>query len=115
MLYDYLKDILPNVKNAVVLANFMNCSVSYLMGLDEDPKQTSFKPTYDISLFPTRYDRLLDEQKISHYKICKEKYLNYSSHYAWKQGAIPAMSSLLIIAEYLDVSIDYLIGRSDNI
>lgn len=32
----------------------------------------------------------------------------------WKQGAIPAGDNLAKIADYLDCSVDYLLGRTDN-
>lgn len=32
----------------------------------------------------------------------------------WKQGALPSSEILLKIAEYFGVSIDYLLGRTDN-
>ena len=81
------------------------------MGIDDEPSTTKFKNSYDISLFANRYDDLLRKYNITHYRLSKEKGLNYSSHYAWKRGSIPNMSSLIIIASYFDVSIDYLIGR----
>ena len=113
-LYNYLHGALPEIRNAVKLANEFNCSINYLMGLDEEPHQTKFDNTYDISLFSNRYDDLLKEHNITHYKLYREKGLNYSSHYAWQHGAEPAMSSLIIIAQYFDVSIDYLVGRTNK-
>ena len=113
-LYDYMHGAIPNIEFAVILANHFNCSLNYLMGLDDKPNQTKFKKDYNISLFSNRYDNLLDQHNISHYKLHKEKKLNYSSHYAWQHGAIPSMSSLFIIAEYFGISIDYLVGRSDS-
>lgn len=111
VLYDYLYGALPDVKYAVKLANDLDCSLNYLMGIDEDPHTTKFKNTYDITLFSNRYDKLLKENNITHFKLSKESGLNYSSHYAWRHGSIPNMSSLIIIATYFDVSIDYLVGR----
>jgi len=33
----------------------------------------------------------------------------------WEKGArFPGMARLIIIADYLDVSLDYLVGRTDN-
>ena len=32
----------------------------------------------------------------------------------WKNGAIPNGEALIKIADYLDCSIDYLMGRTDN-
>jgi len=111
VLYDYLYGAMPDVKYAVKLANALNCSLDYLTGLDTNPNATKFKDTYDISLFSDRYDQLLKENNVTHYKLCKENGLNYSSHYAWRRGSIPSMRSLIIIATRFDVSIDYLVGR----
>lgn len=114
VLYDYLHGAIPNVNFAVKLANCLGCSVNFLMGIDYEPNKTTFKNTYNIALFSDRYDNLLKENNITHYKLYREKGLNYSSHYSWQHGAIPSMKSLYIIAKYFDVSIDYLIGRSDS-
>ena len=114
VLYDYAKGSIPNIEHAVKLANYMNCTLNYLMGIDEEPNNSKFKSNYDISVFSNRYDNLLKENNIAHYRLCKEKGLNYSSHYAWQHGAKPSMTSLIIIAQYFDVSIDYLVGRSDS-
>lgn len=114
VLYDYLHGATPNVDFAVKLANYFDCSINYLMGIDKSPNQIIFKNSYNITLFSDRYDNLLKENNVTHYKLYREKRLNYSSHYSWQHGAIPSMKSLYIIAEYFDVSIDYLIGRSDS-
>ena len=113
-LYDYLHGAIPNVSFAVKIANILNCSLNFLMGLDDEPNSIPFKQNFDISLFSDRYDNLLKENKITHFRLCKERNLNYSSHYAWQRGSVPAMSSLIIIASYFGTSIDYLVGRSDK-
>ena len=114
VLYDYFHGALPNIEHAVVIANEINCSVNYLIGLDDTPNKTKFKSSYDISLFSSRYDKLLQENRVTHFRLSKEFGLNYSSHYACQRGSVPKMCSLIIIAKYFSVSIDYLIGRSDD-
>lgn len=114
VLYDYLHGSIPNVDYAMVLANYFDCSLNYLMGIDSEYKSIKFRTSYNIKVFSERYDALLEENKVSHYKICREKGLNYSSHYGWRRGATPSMTSLKIIAEYFCVSIDYLVGRTDE-
>ena len=114
VIYNYANNALPTVKHAVSIANYMNCSLNYLMGIDDLPNKASFEQKYDISVFSKRYDNLLKEYNVSHYNLSTNAGLNYSSHYAWRHGAIPAMTSLIKIAKYFDVSIDYLVGRSDK-
>lgn len=114
VLYDHIHGSIPQIKYAVSIANYFNCSLNYLMGLDEFPNDTEFKNNYDVSFFSDRYDGLLQENNVTHYKLTKLCGLNYSSHYAWRRGATPSMNSLITIANYFGTSIDYLIGRSDK-
>lgn len=114
ILYDYLHGCMPSIKYAVALASFFDCSVSYLIGITEEREEGRYLNEFDITLFSYRYDKLLKENKTTHFRVCKETELNYSSHYGWQRGAIPSMSSLIIIADYFCVSIDYLIGRKER-
>lgn len=113
VLYDYVHGSIPTVKYAVLLANYFNCTLNFLMGIDIEPNAYKFYNTYNIKLFPRRYAKLLSDNKITHFRLCKETMLNYSSYYAWRKGSIPSLSSLKIIAENLCTSIDYLIARKD--
>ena len=112
-LYDYLYGALPSIEYAVRLANYFDCSLNFLMGVDDEPKLFAFNNSYDIGVFINRYNALLETNNTTHFKVSKICGVNYSSHYAWVRGSIPAMSSLIIISRYFDVSIDYLVGRSD--
>lgn len=46
--------------------------------------------------------------------VVKELGLSNSITTKWKNGAIPNGEILLKIADYFNVSIDYLMGRTDN-
>ncbi len=46
--------------------------------------------------------------------MAKEIGLSSATATKWKQGAIPNDEALIKIADYLDCSIDYLLGRTDN-
>ncbi len=114
ILYDYANGGMPSIKYAVVLANHFDCSLSYLMGIVDEPNTVNYSKNYDIGVFSSRYQKLLDDNKTTHFAVCKQSGLNYSSNYGWKRGSAPAMSSLIIIAQYFDVSIDYLVSRSES-
>ena len=113
-LYKYLNQTLPRVENIVKIANYFNCSVNYLMGIDELPKQTTFTQTYNKKIFFHRYDNLLLSNNLTHYKLSKKIGIKNSSLLAWKNGTIPYLDVLEKIAKYFSCSIDYLIGRSDS-
>ena len=115
VLYAYKRDnYLPSIPTAMKIANYFDCSLNYLMGIDEDKKNSKFTNSYDISKFYPRYEALLNKEGIKHFSLCKKIDLNVSSLKNWKDGKPPKMEPLIKIAQYFGVSIDYLIGRSDS-
>lgn len=112
VLYSYKNNnYLPSIRNAVIIANYFNCSLNYLMGLDLEKNNRSFNQSYDISVFYPRYFELLQKEKITHFALSKKIQLNTSSLLSWKNGKAPKMDSLIKISTYFEVSIDFLIGR----
>lgn len=113
-IYFYLRGSLPNIENAVKLANHFNCTLNYLFALDSYPDEYDFSTTFNMDNFYSKYDNLLHSKNCSHYYLSGVIGLCESSKDAWKKGAIPKMEALIKIAQYFDVSIDYLIGRSES-
>lgn len=60
--------------------------------------------------------KILDEKKVSGYKLSKEMGISASLFSKWKENPSSKVSSsiLVSIADYLDCSVDYLLGRTDN-
>ena len=58
---------------------------------------------------------LLSQKRISKNKMLTDLKLGKNSFVNWeKRGTIPSGDTLYKIAEYFNVSIDYLMGRTDN-
>lgn len=110
----YLKGSIPTIPVAVRMANYFNCSIDYLFGINNDNNIKIFKD-YDLSVFVDRYTSLLKINKTTHWKFSKKYGLSESSLRHWKAGDIPTIESLIIIATNLSCSIEYLIGRTDII
>lgn len=56
---------------------------------------------------------LIEYNKINAYKLESQANLSVASVQAWKSGkAKPSADALLKIADYFDVSVDYLLGRT---
>ena len=107
----YLRNSIPKIDVAVRIADYFDCSLDYLFGLTDSRKTKDFKK-YDMKVFVPRYEEALKINKLTHWKFCKESGLAESSLRHWKlYGENPSMESLIIIAEGLSSSIDYLIGR----
>lgn len=114
VLYSYKnQDYYPTLNVAEKIANYFDCSFNYLFGVDDYLQHEEFKPM-DVGIFYSRYIALLEKNNTSHYFLYKNKGLNNSSITKWRNGSIPKVESLKIIAEHFQVSIDYLIGRTDN-
>lgn len=60
-------------------------------------------------MFP-KFQKLLDERKVSIYLVSKETGIPMTCLYEWKSGrSKPKLDKLLKLAEYFGVSLDYFI------
>lgn len=50
-------------------------------------------------------------QNIKKISLCKDLGISHSSIDRWSTGILPTYSNLIALAEYLDCSIDKLLGR----
>ena len=61
-----------------------------------------------------RIEALCDSRNITVYQLEKETGLAQSTIKKW-ENATPTCKALSLVADYFDVSVDYLLGRSDNL
>lgn len=62
------------------------------------------------------YERILKERGLTNYKVSKDTGIAQSVLSTWKtKGTTPKADKLQILAEYLGVSIDYLLGVQQNV
>lgn len=65
-------------------------------------------------MFWERLSALINEHDISASGLAKQIGLSNSAAVKWKKGAIPDSSTLQKIADYFNVSVDYLLGKSES-
>lgn len=107
----YLRSLqTPYVDTLVKLADFFRCSVDYLLGLTDDCREKAFR---DCPPFSERIAFLLKTSRIRPSKIYHAKTgISKSSYYEWKRGdSMPTLGNLILLAEFFNCSIDYLLGR----
>lgn len=110
-LYYYFKhNTIPDVNCAIKLSEYFNCSINYLLGLDEH-RQID-KPKISKK-FIEIYEELLRINNVTNFKVCKVLNINRNSIYNWRKGNIPKMYNLITIANYFNVTVDFLLGRSE--
>ncbi len=92
----------------IAIAEYFNCSLDFLAGrsdtfIDFVPKECP--PFYEY------FRKLIAERGISSYKINTETRIKSSHFVDWKNGSEPQIYSLIELADYLDITLDYLLGR----
>ncbi len=92
----------------IAIADYFHCSLDFLAGrseiyIDFVPKERP--PFYD------HLKKLLADRGITRYKINTKTRIKSSHLVDWKNGAEPQIYSLIELADYLDISLDYLVGR----
>ncbi|PWM72797.1 MAG: hypothetical protein DBX59_05795 [Bacillota bacterium] len=99
-----------NLDHAIALANYFDCSLDYLMGKKEfDDENLQFKP---CPPFGEQLKKVLKEKNVSQYKLTRETNFKGGHIYKWMIcKSTPQMTSVIALADYLHVTIDYLVGR----
>ncbi len=92
----------------IALADYFNCSLDFLAGRSETV--IDFVPK-ECPPFYAHLKRILANKKVTTYRINKETKIKSSHFVDWKNGAEPQIYSLIELADYLDISLDYLLGR----
>ena len=102
---------MPSLKNIILLADYFNCSIEFLLGIDDENKLPH--PKKQLPDFGAHFKKVLKEKGSNLYRLsllagCK----NTSPYYDWINGkSTPRIDSLYKISKVLDCSIDYLLGR----
>ena len=100
------RDIL--LSQLVKLADYFQCSLDFLTGRSDSVLD------YQVSEMPPFYDSLravMAEKGVTRYKLIKDLPI-YGGYFTnWKKGKSPNILTLIMLADYLDVTIDYLVGR----
>lgn len=66
-------------------------------------------------MFYDNLKKICDERKTSISAVAKSLNLDKSIGTTWKRGASPTGDVLIKLSDKLDCSVDYLLGRTDNI
>lgn len=115
--YDAFKKIsdygwIPSVKTLVRIADALDVSLEFLLGRTED---RDFARSEFPCGFHTRYAALKEEAGFTDYEVAKKLRISTSYTTNWKtHGSVPSLDNLTILSEIFHVSLDYLLGRTDE-
>ena len=103
-------ETIPSLKNAVAIADFFHCSLNYLAGMSDHYQEVLPRP------LPPFYENLrnvMDHLGVSRYNVAHHSKIQDSNFTNWAKGKQPKFETVCTLAEYLNVSLDYLVGRTD--
>ncbi len=109
--YNLKNDVPPDAEIAIVLSEYFNCSVNYLLGLDD---KINFKQIKTNKSFIENYEYLLKLNKTNNSRVCKQLNINRNAIYKWRRGKTPRMFNLIEMAKYFNTTIDFLLGLTDD-
>lgn len=95
------------------IANYFNISIEYLIANTDDEH---FDKSAHHTPFKDRLLKLQKEKSISTvYELSQVLHIHRNNIAQWnKLNCIPLIDDMVIIADFFDVSIDYLLGRTDD-
>ncbi len=104
--------IIPSVKLLIKICDYLKISLEYLLCLTDDK---NFEPANPPSAFHDRLDELCFEYKVKYSQIGMRMPFSVNLFYDWRRAkTIPSLEYLMAIAKYFSVSVDYLLGRTDE-
>ncbi len=102
--------IIPTTSTLIRMADYFNVSMDYLLGRTDNNDYTESSTT----TFQERFEKLCEEKGVTHYKVSRYCFFDKSNISRWlSKGYLPTLEILDMITKYFNVSIDYILGRSD--
>ena len=96
-----------NANNVIKMDSF---AMDYLLGRTE--KNDYIESSNET--FQMRFENLCKEKGVTHYKVSQDCFFDKSNISRWlTKGYLPTLEILDMITKYFNVSIDYILGRSD--
>ena len=110
LIYKWLKnESVPRIDKIIVLADHFQCSIDYLLCRTDDYQKVAKRK---LPQFNNHLREILNEKHITQYKLIKDTKFDKGHLYAWlTKNEYPSTENIVLLADYLGVSVDYLVGR----
>ena len=107
-----LYGIIPSVRSLIKIADFLNISLEFLLAETDNPY---FYKAEQPTTFHIRLEQLKDENNTKYSKIAHQMPFARNLFQEWlRRKTLPSLENLLSLSEYFNVSIDYLLGRTND-
>lgn len=100
---------IPNLKSTVLLADYFECSIDFLIGKSEENCHAGFRP---CPPFSERLKYYLSIYNGSPYCLCRELGLPDNKFYGWRDGlCFPTVANVEKLADFFKCTVDGFLGR----
>lgn len=104
--------IIPTPRILIRIADYFNVSFAYLLGTSDNEYFCNAKVKSD---FQSRFEMLCKEKNITYYRASQLMHFNNSYISRWiNKNYLPSLELLETISDYFNVSVDFLLGRTDD-
>lgn len=100
----------PNFQTAIKLADFFRCSLDYLVGFVEEYQEVVPRP---LPPFYAHLREIMKNAGVTRLEITQKTAIKDAFFTNWSHGELPLLITLCTLANYLEVSLDYLVGRAE--
>lgn len=101
----------PSVKSLIKLADYFQVPILYMF---EETDYADFTPAKEPSTFLKRLEELTTEKDEKYSALSHTMSFMPNAVYEWiRHNSIPSLDYLKQLAKHFDVSVDYLLGRTD--
>lgn len=102
---------LPDLQMALRLSEYFHCSIDFLLGRTDEGSQ--FEPLPAPPFYKHFIDVLNFCQK-SIYRVAKDTAISEATLFNWKMNRTsPTLENLVRLSDYLDCSIEFILGREN--
>ncbi len=99
-----------SLENAIKVADFFHCSLDFLAGRTETDQTIIPRP---LPPFYANLRSVMKQTGKTRYRITKETAIKDAYFTNWQNGQMPMLSSVCELADYMKITLDYLIGREN--
>lgn len=100
---------IPSLENLIALADYLNYTTDYLLGLKDISDISTFKKA---PVFSTQLKIIFNTFSTTEYKVSKATNISRSRFHGWLSGRnVPLVDNIVKLAMYFECTTDYIIGR----
>lgn len=104
--------MIPSTSSLIKIADYFDVSMEFLIGLTDEE---IFTKSVDQTGFQERIKELKENQNITEFEIAKKLGFQRSLFTKWKtKNYIPSLEITVMLAQFFKVSMDYLLGRTNE-